>query len=382
MNFYQRHVGDYLRNAAHLSLLEHGVYVRLMDVYYSREAPIPHDSRHRVVGARSDDECAAVDAVLSEFFTLHEGNWTQARCDEEIHGYQNKPNTPTKAAERQRRFRERRSTLFAELRTLGIVPPMETSNRDLEAMLDNALNNVTSRTEPTPSNVTETLAQHSENVTETLPERFCNVTETANHKPITNNHKPKDLSLVGNSSDVPLPDGVANENPGLKKRLGPSPSEFDEFFAEFKRLYPKRKGDLNLKKARDTIRGKLSAGNWQERADVVLQGVAKFAAHCEREGKIGTEYVPMMSTWVNGERWHEDYEEPVKPEAPKTPLKVLIPAIEEFKLDPGLKRAGNLGAFSASKQQPSRTEPDPEDELRRRALLEQARREHLGGQSA
>lgn len=41
MNFYKRHIGDYIKDAAHLSLLEHGVYARLMDVYYTREAGIP-----------------------------------------------------------------------------------------------------------------------------------------------------------------------------------------------------------------------------------------------------------------------------------------------------------------------------------------------------
>jgi hypothetical protein len=31
MKFYQRHLGDYARDTAHLSLLEHGVYSVLLD---------------------------------------------------------------------------------------------------------------------------------------------------------------------------------------------------------------------------------------------------------------------------------------------------------------------------------------------------------------
>jgi hypothetical protein len=41
VNYYERHIGDYLKDTAHLSLLEHGIYTRLLDVYYTRECPIP-----------------------------------------------------------------------------------------------------------------------------------------------------------------------------------------------------------------------------------------------------------------------------------------------------------------------------------------------------
>jgi uncharacterized protein YdaU (DUF1376 family) len=32
VNYYERHIGDYLKDTAHLSLLEHGIYTRLLDV--------------------------------------------------------------------------------------------------------------------------------------------------------------------------------------------------------------------------------------------------------------------------------------------------------------------------------------------------------------
>ncbi|WP_104655073.1 YdaU family protein [Ralstonia insidiosa] len=84
MNFYKRHIGDYIKDAAHLSLLEHGVYARLMDVYYTREAGIPDGQASRLIGARSKEEQQAVQNVLGEFFTLADGVWTQARCEREI----------------------------------------------------------------------------------------------------------------------------------------------------------------------------------------------------------------------------------------------------------------------------------------------------------
>jgi uncharacterized protein YdaU (DUF1376 family) len=84
MNFYKRHIGDYLKDTAHLSLLEHGVYGRLLDVYYTRESGIPESQAGRLIGARSKDETTAVHAVLTEFFELVDGTWIQARCEAEI----------------------------------------------------------------------------------------------------------------------------------------------------------------------------------------------------------------------------------------------------------------------------------------------------------
>lgn len=84
MNFYKRHIGDYLKDTAHLSLLEHGVYSRLLDVYYTREVGIPDAQAARLIGARGKDECAALKLVLSEFFELVDGTWIQDRCEREI----------------------------------------------------------------------------------------------------------------------------------------------------------------------------------------------------------------------------------------------------------------------------------------------------------
>lgn len=84
MNYYERHIGDYLKDTAHLSLLEHGVYTRLLDVYYIREAPIPDEQAARLVGARTKEEREALQVILQEFFTLTDRGWEQARCEREI----------------------------------------------------------------------------------------------------------------------------------------------------------------------------------------------------------------------------------------------------------------------------------------------------------
>lgn len=84
MNYYEHHLGDYARDTTHLTALEHGVYRLLLDRYYTREEGIPEDQAYRVALARSDDERAAVDAVLSEYFKLTNGLWVNNKAEEEI----------------------------------------------------------------------------------------------------------------------------------------------------------------------------------------------------------------------------------------------------------------------------------------------------------
>ena len=84
MNYYKRHIGDYMKDASHLSLLEHGVYMRLLDVYYTREASIPIDQAARLIGVRSKDEKQALSDISNEFFSIQDGYLVHKRCEEEI----------------------------------------------------------------------------------------------------------------------------------------------------------------------------------------------------------------------------------------------------------------------------------------------------------
>lgn len=84
MNYYERHIGDYAKDAGHLSMLEHGAYTLLLDRYYYKEQGIPVDQCYRVAKARSKEEKAAVDTVLAEFFRLTDGVWVKNRVQEEI----------------------------------------------------------------------------------------------------------------------------------------------------------------------------------------------------------------------------------------------------------------------------------------------------------
>jgi uncharacterized protein YdaU (DUF1376 family) len=86
VNYYPHHIGDYLTDTAHLTMVEDGAYRRLLDLYYSRERPIPADVSRvcRLVRAATVEERGAVESVLAEFFFLDGEAWRHKRCDREI----------------------------------------------------------------------------------------------------------------------------------------------------------------------------------------------------------------------------------------------------------------------------------------------------------
>lgn len=141
MNYYEHHIGDYLKNTAHLSMIEDAAYRRLIDVYYTREVPLPADRKavHKLARAQSKDERAAVDYVLDEFFELRDNGWHQTRCDAEIDKYREKaPRAQEKrdnARARQDKARARRRAMFDELAGHGVTPPWDTTTAELETLL-------------------------------------------------------------------------------------------------------------------------------------------------------------------------------------------------------------------------------------------------------
>ena len=86
MRHYAFNVGDYAAATAHLSDAEDLAYRRLLDAYYSREAPLPADvgACCRLARATSAPARKAVDTVLREFFSLKADGWHQARCDRDL----------------------------------------------------------------------------------------------------------------------------------------------------------------------------------------------------------------------------------------------------------------------------------------------------------
>lgn len=97
--WYARYIGDYRRDTAHLSMIEHGAYALLMDHYYTA-GPIPaHEDMeqpkfanaganaphlYRICSAIDSAEQRAVDSVLRQFFVVQDGFYHNKRADKEI----------------------------------------------------------------------------------------------------------------------------------------------------------------------------------------------------------------------------------------------------------------------------------------------------------
>ena len=92
MNFFCKHIGDWIKDTAELSLIEDGAYNRLIDQYYQSERPLPLDRNliYRMARAMSQAERKACDAVLSRFFIETPQGYVQKRAATEIARYQDK----------------------------------------------------------------------------------------------------------------------------------------------------------------------------------------------------------------------------------------------------------------------------------------------------
>lgn len=147
MNYYEHHIGDYIRDTVGLTMLEDGAYRRLLDQLYQTEKPLPLDRKeiYRMARATSTAERKAVDYVVSKFFEKTDEGYGQKRAMEILAEYWDRPehaekkNTKEGNRERQRKSRERRKALFEALAGHGVVPPYNTPMRDLEAMLERCM---------------------------------------------------------------------------------------------------------------------------------------------------------------------------------------------------------------------------------------------------
>jgi uncharacterized protein YdaU (DUF1376 family) len=95
--YFQHHVGDYRRDTGHLTLLEHGIYRQLIDLYYITEKPLDA-SAMRLVCVRTADEEQAYKRVLADFFHERKGKYFHKRCDFEISKYKDKSSKATDSA--------------------------------------------------------------------------------------------------------------------------------------------------------------------------------------------------------------------------------------------------------------------------------------------
>lgn len=125
MNYYKRHIGDYHKKAGRLSMLQHGAYTLLLDTCYDREKFPTRDEAIDWCWASSQDEVAAVDFVLSKFFSLEDGRYVQSTISETVTNYQeNALKNKQIAIEReQARKLKREQSVYESARTVNEAPP-------------------------------------------------------------------------------------------------------------------------------------------------------------------------------------------------------------------------------------------------------------------
>ena len=76
-----------MRDTAHLTLAEHGVYALLLDHYYSTGGPLPDsmDALIRICRAYEDAEKRAVESVAGQYFPVNgDGKRHNKRADDEL----------------------------------------------------------------------------------------------------------------------------------------------------------------------------------------------------------------------------------------------------------------------------------------------------------
>jgi len=98
MHYYQFNIGDYLTHTAHLSDHEDLAYRRMLDYCYLHEKHLPNDLDEICRLIRMRDNAKTIQAVLTDFFILTEGGWTQNRIQREIKAFKGKQNQSKKAA--------------------------------------------------------------------------------------------------------------------------------------------------------------------------------------------------------------------------------------------------------------------------------------------
>lgn len=92
MHYFQFNIADYKKDTDHLTMIEHGAYVKALCRYYLSEEPLPteEDKIFRLLGVKDEDEKQAVRNILEDFFTKADVGFIHKRCDVEIEAYKEK----------------------------------------------------------------------------------------------------------------------------------------------------------------------------------------------------------------------------------------------------------------------------------------------------
>jgi hypothetical protein len=121
------------------------------------------------------------------------------------------------------------------------------------------------------------------------------VTETS---PVTS----RPSRVEDNIINISLVETSRNKKPIPPSPLSskPLPDGFEQFWA----IYPKRDGAMDRKGSAKAFTAALRRVS----LTTILDGAEHFAQAMTARGKVGTEYIPLPRTWLNGDRWNDRYD--------------------------------------------------------------------------
>jgi uncharacterized protein YdaU (DUF1376 family) len=288
MHYYKRHLGDYSKKAGHLSPLEHGVYNLIIDNYYDREHAPTLVEATRWARARTEEEKAAVLAVLDEFFTLDGERYVQTRIEEELASYHGKAKKNREiAAERERLKRE------------GSQPPKAKTTKRAQGVNDTS---------------TDGARIVHETCTAGSPDEHDQSTSgQPNHKPLTTNHKPR----TNNPQTPASPDGDA------------------EFLIAWA-AYPKRPGASRA----DAFKAWSARRKEGVAAETLIAGVRRYAAYVANS-RIEPQFVKQPATFFGpGEHYAADWSAPATGNDDKFHVAHLDHSSSNAAMEASMKRHG------------------------------------------
>ena len=202
MNYYQHHIGDFMRDTAHLSPVEECFYRRALDWYYVNEKPLPLDldQVNRYLRAKTKTDRTAIGIVLSDFFKKTASGFVHSRCEIELEKFRCK-----KDASRENGKLGGRPKKNNDLQNLGVSDGLELG---LNLKTQNNLNQ-------------EPITNNQEPVT--------NINITADKS--ANNPKPKRITKKQKAINALVEMGVGEKfaEAVIEKRKG---SEFTELAIE------------------------------------------------------------------------------------------------------------------------------------------------------
>lgn len=138
----------------------------------------------------------------------------------------------------------------------------------------------------------------------TIPAPFQHSASTEKKTTVGRERKGKERKGTGNTScrDDATTDDVSLEIVVAQNPPEPTP---EEHWHEFLLAYPRRLGDLGKAKGRDKFLRLLRDGI---SAEELIAGARRYSAFLTATGRLGTEFVKQIPTFLNAKAWQEEFE--------------------------------------------------------------------------